>query len=54
MEKFTATFVKEKDTKNTIRYQEQTENGQPPRIVTLYVQKWTQPPDKIKVTVEPA
>lgn len=36
----TVKFQKEKDTKNTIRFKEIPEEGQPPRIGTLYVQKW--------------
>lgn len=37
---FTARFEIEKETKNTIRYSETPEEGQPARIGTLYVQKW--------------
>ncbi len=50
---FTATFLFEKDTKNTYRYQEQPDGGQPPKIGSLYVQKWALPekPEKISVTV---
>lgn len=33
-------FVKEKETKNTIKYSEVPEEGQPPIVGTLYVQKW--------------
>ena len=33
-------FKKEKETKNTIRYEEQPEQGKPPVIGTLYVQRW--------------
>lgn len=33
-------FVKDKDTKNTVRYQEQPEPGKPPVIGSLYVAKW--------------
>ena len=33
-------FEKEKETKNTVRYQEKPEEGKPPVIGTLYVQKW--------------
>jgi len=33
-------FQKEKETKNTVRYTEQPEQGKPPIIGTLYVQKW--------------
>jgi hypothetical protein len=50
---FTATFVREKETKNTIRFQEEPEGGQPPRIGSLYVQKWAVgSSQKLKVTVE--
>jgi hypothetical protein len=33
-------FQKEKETKNTVRYEEKSEQGKPPVIGTLYVQKW--------------
>jgi hypothetical protein len=33
-------FRKEKDTKNTVRFQEVEEKGKPPVIGSLYVQKW--------------
>ena len=33
-------FVKEKETKNTVRFNEVSEPGKPPIIGTLYVQKW--------------
>jgi hypothetical protein len=39
VDKQTLTFTFEKETKNTIRYQEQTD-GKPPAIGSLYVQKW--------------
>lgn len=45
----------EKETKNTIRYEERPEGGQPPRIGTLYIQKWALPnphPKVIMVTIE--
>ena len=51
---FTATFKMEKETKNTIRYQEETENA-PPRIGSLYVQKWAlgnPRPKELTVTVK--
>jgi hypothetical protein len=38
MEKQTLTFTLERETKNTIRYQEDAD-GNPPAIGTLYVQK---------------
>lgn len=34
-------FVKERETKNTVRYSELPEDGSAPAIVTLYVQKTT-------------
>lgn len=50
---FTATFTYEKSTKNTHRYQEDEQAGQPPRIGSLYIQKWAaKDAKKIKVTVE--
>ncbi len=52
--KIEATFEVEKETKNTIRYEEITE-GVPPKIKTLYIQKWAlgkNPPKKIKITIE--
>jgi len=33
-------FVKEKETKNTVRFGEVAEPGKPPIVGTLYVQKW--------------
>lgn len=47
-------FEMEKETKNTIRYQEEKVEGQPPVIGTIYVQKWalTGIPSKVKVTLE--
>jgi hypothetical protein len=36
----TIKFRKEKETKNTVRYQEVVEEGKPPIIGTLYLQKW--------------
>jgi hypothetical protein len=44
----------ERETKNTVRYQEQTA-GKPPAIGTLYVQKWLlgeSPPATLSVTVQ--
>ena len=52
---FTVQMELEKETKNTIRYEERPEGGQPPRIGTLYIQKWAflaEHPRAIKVTVE--
>ena len=54
MEPQTLTFTIERETKNTVRYQEQTE-GKPPAIGTLYVQKWLlgqNPPATLLVTIE--
>ena len=34
------TFVREKETKNTVRFQEEPGAGQPPVVGTLYVAKW--------------
>ena len=36
----TVKFVKEKETKYTVRYHEHPEAGQPPIIGTIYLQKW--------------
>jgi hypothetical protein len=53
MTHFTAKFRFEKETKNTYRYQEDPEGGQPPKIGSLYVQKWALPgkPEVLTVTV---
>jgi hypothetical protein len=47
-------FELEKETKNTVRYQEVQAEGQPPVIGTIYVQKWALKglPKKVKVTLE--
>jgi hypothetical protein len=53
MEKQTLTFTLERETKNTIRYQEEAD-GKPPAIGTLYVQKWLlgkEPPKRLTVTL---
>jgi hypothetical protein len=48
----TLTFEKEKETKNTIRYQEKPAEGQPPIVGTLYVAKfWAGSAQQIKVTI---
>lgn len=36
----TLTFVREKETKNTVRFQEEPSAGQPPVVGSLYVAKW--------------
>lgn len=47
------TFVKEKETKNTVRFNEEPPQGKPPIIGTLYVQKWfAGESNRIVVTVE--
>jgi hypothetical protein len=53
MDKQTLTFTLERETKNTIRYQEDA-HGKPPAIGTLYVQKWLlgkEPPEKLTITI---
>ena len=46
-------FKFEKSTKNTHRFVEQTE-GQPPKVGTIYVQKWafSKVPQELEVTIE--
>jgi len=47
-------FKLEKETKNTIRYQEVVED-KPPIVGTIYVQKWwlsPEPPKELTVTIE--
>ena len=56
MEQQTLVFVMERETKNTVRFQEET-NGKPPVVGTLYVQRWAlgQPlPQRLSVTIEAA
>lgn len=49
----TLTFVREKETKNTVRFQEEPAAGQPPVVGTLYVSKWyTGDAQRLKVTIE--
>lgn len=55
MERVERTFTLERQTKNTYRYQED-EDGQPPVIGNIYIQKWaagTSPPKQVRVIVEP-
>jgi hypothetical protein len=40
MSEKTLKFVIEKETKNSVRYKEVPDEGQPPIIGSLYVQKW--------------
>ena len=52
---FSLLFEFEKATKNTCKYAEKPEAGQPPRIGSLYIQKWAlgagEPPRQLSVTV---
>ena len=53
METQTLTFTLERETKNTIRYQEDA-SGKPPAIGTIYVQKWLigeSPPRNLTLTI---
>ncbi len=50
-------FRRERETKNTIRFEEvESESGDPPVIGSLYLQKWAVKrlgdPQKLKVTVD--
>ena len=54
MERVETVFEKEKETKNTVRFQEKPKGGKPPIIGVLYVQKWLNPDDTIRVTIEGA
>ncbi len=48
-------FEQEKETKNTIRFQEVPEAGKPPVIGTLYIQKWAigqEVPQTLSVKIE--
>lgn len=52
-EKVTVTFEKEKETKNTVRFQEKPGEGKPPVIGSLYVQKWfANGRDKLVLTID--
>ena len=56
MERQTLVFVTERETKNTVRFQEET-NGKPPAVGTLYVQRWAlgEPlPQRLTVTIQAA
>jgi len=49
------TFEVEKETKNTVRYKEVPEKGQPPIVGIIYIQKWflgSPVPEKVRVTIE--
>ena len=54
MERQTLVFATERETKNTVRFQEEA-SGKPPVIGTLYVQRWAlgEPlPQRLTVTIE--
>lgn len=56
MERQTLVFVVERETKNTVRYQEEAV-GKPPVVGTLYVQRWAlgEPaPERLTVVIEGA
>ncbi len=54
METQELTFKKEKETKNTIRYQEVVEDGKSAIVTTMYIQKSAtggSPPETLSVTI---
>ena len=49
----TLTFTKEKETKNTVKFAEDQQDGKPPVVGTIYIQKWAAGvASKLVVTVE--
>ena len=51
--KTTIEFRKLRDTKNTVRFEEETAPGKPPVIGVIYVQKWfAGSAEKLTVTIE--
>jgi len=49
----TLNFLREKETKNTVKYQEQERPGQPHVIGSLYIQKWAaNGAQAVRVTLE--
>ena len=57
METIVTTFTQEKETKNTIRFQEDKIDGKPPFVGSLYIQSWavgSLPGRRVKVTIEEA
>jgi hypothetical protein len=53
MSSTTVKFTYEKETKNSVRYQEVPEEGKAPIMGTLYVQKWYAGTSKnIEVTID--
>lgn len=46
-------FKKLKETKNTVRFEEETEDGQPPIIGSLYIQKWfAKDRDQVRISID--
>ena len=57
MKTLALTFALVKETKNTQKFEERAEEGTPPAVGTLYVQKWalgTPPPATLTVCIEAA
>lgn len=56
--KFSAVLEPEKETKNTFRFTEVAQEGEPPVLGTLYIPKWVLSrlghPETVKVTIEKA
>ncbi|MEH6578484.1 MAG: hypothetical protein V7731_15595 [Amphritea sp.] len=53
MSKVTVKFEYEKETKNSVRYQEVPEEGKAPVMGSLYVQKWFAGSSKnLEITIE--
>lgn len=44
-------FFKEKETKNTVRFQERVASDGEAIIGSLYIQKSAQPPDRLKIVI---
>jgi hypothetical protein len=44
-------FKKEKETKNTMKYEEIPEQGNPPVMGTMYLQKWFAA-DRAEITID--
>jgi hypothetical protein len=54
MTEHTVRLKAEKVTKNTVRFQEETADGKPPVIGSLYIPKWVCGEDQeIEVTIRP-
>lgn len=52
-ENTTIEFRKLRDTKNTVRFEEEVPAGKPPVIGTIYVQKWfAGDTDKLTITID--